>query len=269
MTILQAFILGVVQGLGEFLPISSTAHLILAPWLLKFKDPGLGFDLALTWGTLLAVLIYFRTDIRDLMRGFWHSLFKSTRNFENNIYQKLSWLIILASVPGAVIGKLLEKQAENAFRSPLLIAITLSVFGLVMLAADYFGSKTKNLDRIKWLDALIVGFSQALAIIPGVSRSGSTIGGGLFLGFKRADAARFSFLMSVPIIFGAGLLKIKDFTMGVSWAALIVGFVTSAVFGFLSIKYLLKYLAGHDFKIFVWYRLALAALILVVLFVRK
>lgn len=268
MTIFQAFILGVVQGLGEFLPISSTAHLIITPWFLNFKDPGLGFDLALTWGTLLAVLVYFRTDVRDLIRGFWHSLFKSTRNFENNIYQKLSWLIILASVPGAIIGKLLEKQAENAFRSPLLIAITLSVFGLVMLAADYFGSKTKNLDRIKWLDALIVGFSQALAIIPGVSRSGSTIGGGLFLGFKRADAARFSFLMSVPIIFGAGLLKIKDFNTGVSWQALTVGFVTSAVFGFLSIKYLLKYLAGHDFKIFVWYRFALAALILIVYFSR-
>ncbi len=268
MTIFHAFVLGLVQGLGEFLPISSSAHLIIAPWLFKWPDPGLGFDVALHWGTLMAVVAYYWQDILLLIRGFWHSLFKSTRDLQNNIYQKLAWLLIIASVPGAIIGKLLEQKAETAFRSPLLIAATMSVFGLIILLADHWGKRIKNLDRIKWLDALYVGLSQALAIIPGVSRSGGTIATGLFLGFKRADAARFSFLMSIPIIFGAGLLKLKDFHNGVSGGELAVGFFTAAISGFLSIKYLLQYLARHDFKIFVWYRLALAAIILLVYFWR-
>ncbi|MBL8030142.1 MAG: undecaprenyl-diphosphatase UppP [Candidatus Doudnabacteria bacterium] len=268
MNIFQAFILGMVQGLGEFLPISSSAHLVITPWLFNWKDPGLGFDLALHWGTLLAVLVYFRTDIRDLIRGFWHSLFKSTRNFENNIYQKLSWLLILASVPGAVIGKLLEEHAEKTFRNPLLIAFTLSIFGFIIYAVDYLGKKQKNLDRITRKDALLVGLSQALAIVPGVSRSGSTMAMGLLLGFKRADAARFSFLMSAPIIFGAGLVKAGEFGAGVSYGPLIVGFISAAIFGFLSIKYLLKFLASHDFKVFAFYRLIVAALILIVYLIR-
>jgi len=267
--ILHPFVLGMVQGLGEFLPISSSAHLVIAPWLFKWDDPGLGFDVALHWGTLLAVLVYFRNDITLLVKGFWHSLFKSSRDLQNNIYQKLAWLLILASVPGAVIGKLLEKKAETVFRDPGLIALTLSVFGLVILVVDRYGKKAKNLDRIKWLDAVWVGLSQALAIIPGVSRSGSTMGMGLFLGFKREDAARFSFLMSAPIIFGAGLLKAKDaFSGGASVSDVAIGFVSAAVFGFLSIKYLLRYLAKHDFKIFVWYRLLLAGLILAVMYFR-
>lgn len=266
MLIFQAFVLGLVQGLGEFLPISSSAHLIIVPWLFNWPDPGLGFDVALHWGTLLAVLVYFRMDIMNLIRGFWHSLFKSTRDFQENIYQKLSWLLIIASVPGALIGKLLEAEAEKTFRNPVLIAVTLSSFGLAIWLADKMGKKEKNLGRITWLDSLWVGLSQALAVIPGVSRSGSTMGAGLFLGFKRADAARFSFLMSIPIIFGAGLVKIEEFTKGVSWPALIVGLISSAIFGFLAIKYLLRFLASHDFKIFVWYRLVLAGLILLIYF---
>lgn len=269
MEIFQSFILGAVQGLTEFLPISSSAHLIVTPWFFDWPDPGLGFNVALHWGTLLAVLAYFWQDILLIIKGFWHSLFKSSRDLKSNIYQKLAWLLIIASVPGAIIGKLLESKAETVFRNPLLIAITISVFALIIWYADVVGAKQKNLDRVTWLDSLILGLAQALAIIPGVSRSGSTIGTGLFLGFKRADAARFSFLMSIPIIFGAGLLKFKDFGAGVSSGELIVGFLSSALFGFLSIKYLLRYLAKHDFKIFVWYRLALAALILIVLFVRK
>src|SRR3989344_2321596 len=266
MDIFQSFILGMVQGLGEFLPISSSAHLIITPWLFGWRDPGLGFDVALHWGTLLAVLVYFRNDLILIIKGFFHSLFKSTRDLHNNIYQKLSWLLIIASIPGAAIGWLLQSQAETTFRDPKLIAITLAVFGLVILVADKLGKKEKNLDRIKWLDALLVGISQALAIVPGISRSGSTITAGLALGFKRADAARFSFLMSIPIIFGAGLVKMKDFTAGSTSLQLIVGFLSSAIFGFLAIKYLLRYLANHDFKVFIWYRLALAALILAVYF---
>ncbi len=268
MEIFQAFILGAIQGLSEFLPISSSAHLVLAPWLFNWQDPGLGFDLALHWGTLLAVLAYYLQDIFLIIRGFWHSLFKSTRDLQNNIYQKLAWLLLIASVPGAFVGKLLEEQADKTFRHPLIIVVTLSSFGVVLLLADWLGKKFKNLDRISKLDALLIGVGQALAIIPGVSRSGATIAAGLFLGFKRADAARFSFLMSAPIIFGAGLVKLKDFNSVAGGPEIIVGFLSAAVFGFLSIKYLLRYLSKHDFKVFVWYRLLLAGLILAIYFVR-
>lgn len=265
----HAFILGLVQGLGEFLPISSSAHLIITPWLFKWPDPGLGFDVALHWGTLVAVVIYFRNDIWLLIKGFFHSLLPSTRDLKNNIYQKLSWLLIIASVPGAVIGKLLEEKAETAFRNPLLIALTMAMFGLVLLIIDRLSKRVKNLDHITKLDAFIIGCSQALAIIPGVSRSGSTMTTALGLGFKRADAARFSFLMSIPIIFGAGALKLKDFHQGVTNGELVVGFLTAAIVGFICIKFLLQYLAKKDYTLFVWYRLAFAAVILVVYFIRK
>ncbi len=269
MNLLHAFVLGLVQGLGEFLPISSSAHLIITPWLFKWPDPGLGFDVALHWGTLLAVLAYFRNDVWNLIRGFFHSLFKSTRDLKNNIYQKLAWLLIVASIPGAIIGKLLEQKAENAFRAPWLIVITMSVFGIVLWAADKHGKKQKNLDHITGWNAFIIGCSQALAVIPGVSRSGSTITAGLFQGFKRADAARFSFLMSMPIIFGAGLVSIKHFHDGVTTGELLVGFISAAIFGFLSIKFLLKYLGQHDYRLFTWYRLLFAALVLVVYLARR
>jgi undecaprenyl-diphosphatase len=232
--------------------------------LFGWQDPGLGFDVALHWGTLVAVVAYFRGDIWLLAKGFWHSLFKATRDLQNNIYQKLSWLLVIASIPGAIIGKLLESQAESAFRNPLLIVFTMSAMGLLLLVVDSRSKKIKDLAHISKLDALWVGLSQALAIIPGVSRSGSTMTAGLLLGFKRADIAKFSFLISIPITFGAGLLKIGDFGDGVTANQLVAGFVTATVSGFLAIKYLLSYLAKHDFKIFVWYRLVFAGLILAV-----
>lgn len=269
MNIFHALVLGMIQGLAEFLPISSSGHLIIAPWLFNWQDPGLGFDVALHWGTLLAVLSYFWQDIWLIIRGFFHSLMPSTRDIQNNIYQKLSWLLIIATIPGAIIGKLLETKAEHAFRNPLLIAVTISGFGIVLLFADWAGKKLKNLDRITRLDAFLIGIGQALAVIPGVSRSGASIAAGLFLGFKREDAARFSFLMSAPIIFGAGLIALKDGVGGVSMGELAVGFISAAVFGFFSIKYMLRYLSKHNYNIFVWYRLAFAALILIVIFARR
>lgn len=268
MEIFHAVILGVVQGLGEFLPISSSAHLILVPWLFRWQDPGLGFDVVLHLGTLLAVLIYFRKDLLALAWGFGRSLLPATRDLRNDVQQRLAWLIVIASIPGAIIGKLFEQKAEDAFRNPLLIALTLSVFGLLLLAADRFGRRTRNLDGVRWPQALLIGVSQALAVIPGISRSGSTIAAGLGLGLNRSDAARFSFLMSVPIIFGAGMLKIRHVSEGVTHLELAVGFITSAIFGFLAIRYLMRYLARHDYKIFVWYRLAVTAFILTVLWLR-
>lgn len=265
MDLFQSIILGAVQGLAEFLPISSSGHLIIAHWLFN-KDLGLSFDVALHWGTLLAVVLYFRTDVINLIRGFWHSLFKNTRDLKQNIYQKLPWLIILATIPAVFIGKFLESRAESSFRNPVLVSLNLAIFGIVILVVDIIGKKEKSLDKITWKDALIIGMFQALAIIPGISRSGVTIAAGLFLAFKRPDAARFSFLMSIPIIFGAGLLKLPDFASVSSIPELIAGFVSAGVFGFLAIKYLLRYISKNDFRVFVWYRLALAGLILAVFF---
>ncbi len=269
MELFQAFILGMVQGLGEFLPISSSAHLILTPWLFGWKDQGLAFDVALHWGTLLAVVGYFRRDIWHLVKGFLHSLRNSTRDLQNNVYQKLSWLIVLATVPAAVIGKLLEEKVETIFRNPLLIAFTLAIVGIILLVADKRGLKERNLNHTTWSDAWIIGLSQAVAIIPGISRSGATMIAGLFQGLKREDAARFSFLMSIPIIFGAGVLKLPEIAQIENHGQLLVGFISSAFFGFFSIKFLLKYISNKSFAIFTWYRLALAAVIFIVYFLRS
>lgn len=269
MELFQAFILGMVQGLGEFLPISSSAHLIITPWLFNWPDQGLAFDVALHWGTLLAVVTYFRQDIWLLAKGFFHSLRKSTRDMESNPYQKLSWLIILATIPAAVIGKLLESQVETAFRNPLLIAGTMSVAGIILYLADRYGEKIKNLNHTTKKNALIIGLSQAIAVIPGISRSGATMIAGLSQGLTRQDAARFSFLMSVPIILGAGLLKLPEIAEIENQAQVLVGFASAAVFGFLSIKFLMKYISNKSFAIFTWYRLAFAALIVIVYFIRK
>jgi len=268
MEIFHAFVLGLVQGFGEFLPISSSAHLIITPWLFHWPDPGLAFDVALHWGTLLAVVVYFWQDIWLIIKGFFSSLSKTSRDIQNNIYQKLAWLLIIASVPGAIIGKLFESQAEHAFRNPLLIAVTLSVMGIVLYIADRVGQKTRNLGHIKWTQALVLGLAQAVAVIPGVSRSGATITAGLFQGFKREDAAKFSFLMSIPIIFGAGLLEVPDLARAGGHAALAVGFVSAAVFGFISIKFIMQYISHRSFAIFTWYRLALALLIVLVYYLR-
>ncbi len=269
-SVFQALVLGLVQGLTEFLPVSSSAHLAVAPWLAGWQDPGLAFDIALHWGTLLAVLLYFRLDIWNLARGFWHSLWPSTRDFSENIYQKLSWFVVVATIPGAVAGKLLERAAEQQFRAPLLIACTLAVFGVVLFIADRLGTKGKNLDRMTWTDALLVGLAQAFAIVPGVSRSGATIAAALGRGMTRADAARFSFLLSAPIIFGAGVLKLPELrhASDVSGVALAVGFFASAVSGYLAIRFLLRYLSTKSYAVFTWYRLAAAALIVLLWFGR-
>ena len=266
--IFHSFILGLAQGLGEFLPISSSAHLVIVPWLFGWRDPGLSFDIALHWGTLVAVLVYFRRDVWLLLLGFWHSLKPSTRDFQRDVHQRMAWLLIFASIPGAVIGKLLEEKAESLFRNPVLIAATLGGFGLILLAADRYGRRRKDLDQIRLVDALWIGISQAMAIIPGISRSGVTIAAGLGLGYRREAAACFSFLMSIPIILGAGMVKMGHFHDDVGYAGLAVGFLASAISGFFSIKYLLRFIARHDFRSFVWYRFALAALILAVLIVR-
>lgn len=261
MTIFQAVVYGIVQGVGEFLPISSSAHLIVVPWLFGWKDPGIEFDVALHLGTLIAVILFFWKD--------WIKLTVNGLSKPKTTDGRLFWFLVLATIPGAIIGKLLEEQAESVFRTPALIGLMLIIMGIILYICDKVGRKSDKLENIGLKRSFMIGLSQALAIIPGVSRSGITMATGLFLGLERESAARFSFLLSTPIILGAGLLKIKDIIHPtIAMAPFITGIVVSAVAGILSIKFLLDYLKNRGFGIFVWYRAILGSLLIILSFVR-
>jgi len=261
-TIWQAVVMGLVQGLGEFLPISSSAHLILVPWLFKWHDPGLTFDIALHIGTLIAVIAYFWRDWIKLILG----AFQGTKTNEGRLF----WYLVLATIPGAIMGLLLEEKAETVFRNPLLIAVMLIVLGVILYWADRKGRKLTEINKISLGQSLMIGVSQALAIIPGVSRSGITMTTGLFLGLTREGAARFSFLLSAPVIFGAGLIKVPDILAnpGMVDAPFLVGMLVSALSGAASIGFLLKYVQKKNFLPFVWYRFLLGAVVLLVALMR-
>ncbi|CEP67026.1 Undecaprenyl-diphosphatase UppP [Moorella glycerini] len=261
MNVVQAVILGLVQGLGEFLPISSSAHLVLLPWFFRWPDQGLTFDVALHLGTLIAVVAYFWRDLIELVIC---GLFQP-RSLDGRLF----WYLIVASIPGAIFGYLLEDQVGTVFRSPLLIALTLTLMGIGLWWADRVGRKTRQMEDITLADSIIVGISQALAIIPGVSRSGITMSAGLLTGMKRETAARFSFLMSVPIIAGAALLQLKDLTPAAINLPFILGVLTAAVVGFLAIKFLLQYLRYGSYLLFTWYRILLALLVVAVFWWRR
>lgn len=262
MNILQPIILGIVQGIGEFLPISSTAHLVLVPYFTGWKDPGLSFDVALHLGTLIALILFFWKD--------WIEIIKLTLSdmkvikYETNSYLKnknILWLIIIATIPGIIFGLLFESEAETVFRNPLLIAFTLAAMGLILFLVDRYADKIKDINKITVKESILIGLSQALAIIPGVSRSGATITAGRMCGINRKDAARFSFLLSAPIIFGAAALKFpKLFAQGFD-LNIAFGIIFSALSGYLAIKYLLKFLEKYSYAAFFWYRLGLAVLI--------
>lgn len=256
MDILQAAVLGIVQGLGEFLPISSSAHLVLVPWFLGWTDPGLAFDVALHLGTLVAVVAYFWRDWLILMR---HGL-TGRRSREAVLF----WYLVLATVPGALAGWRLESYAETVFRAPFLVGTMLIVMGGILYLADQTKPRIKKLSDIKLLEALLIGLAQALAIIPGVSRSGATIAAARLLSLEREAATRFSFLLSTPIIFGAGVMQLKDITLADLNVPFLTGVGVSAVTGFLAIGFLLRYVTTRNFNIFVWYRVALGLLVLVV-----
>lgn len=259
----QALIYGVVQGLAEFLPISSSAHLTLLPWFFGWEDPGLAFDVALHWGTLVAVLLIFW---RDWIRLISAGLFRRGSAQDARVF----WALVVSAVPGALIGKALEHRAEESLRSPLLIAGTLAALGVLLWVADYVGQKSRDLSQMTLGRALAIGVAQAAALVPGVSRSGATISVGLLQHFNREQIARFSFLMSTPIIFGAGLVKlphmIRDMragTGGVGWAALAAGFFASAAVGAAVIRWMLAWLRTRTYFVFAAYRLALAGLVVV------
>lgn len=268
MNIFHSIILGLVQGAGEFLPISSSAHLILVPWLFHFPDPGLSFDVALHAGTLIAVALFFWRDWIEIFQLALKNKAQSSKPKAQNYGNNILYLLMIATIPGAIFGYLLESRAETVFRSPLLIAFTLSVVGIILYLVDHFHVHRKSLEKMSWHDSLWIGLSQAVAIIPGVSRSGATITTGLLLGLNRESAARFSFLLSTPIILGAAAVKLpKLFETGID-IYVVVGMLSAALSGYLAIKYLLKFVQKASYAAFFWYRLALALLIAIVYFVR-
>jgi undecaprenyl-diphosphatase len=266
MTVFQAVILGLVQGLAEFLPISSSAHLVLTPWVFGWSDPGLSFDVALHVGTLIAVLWYFRAE--------WVKLTQSaialvrTRRADTEEKRRFLYLVV-ATIPAAAGGVLLEDYAETTFRSPVLMAVTLMVMGVVLWAVDRYAARDRPLSTLTPRDAVLIGLAQVLALVPGVSRSGSTMTAGRALRLDRQSAAVFSFLMSMPVTAAAALLKVPDLlrTEGIT-PTLIAGVLSAGISSWLAIAVLLRYISRHSFGVFAVYRLALGAVILTLLATR-
>ncbi|WP_334110019.1 undecaprenyl-diphosphatase UppP [Thermodesulfitimonas autotrophica] len=255
MSITEAVVLGIVQGLGEFLPISSSAHLVLTPWFFGWPDPGLSFDVALHLGTLVAVIAYFW---RDWLTLATHGL-RGTRSRESRLF----WYLVVATVPGGLAGMALEKYAETTFRAPGLVGLMLIFMGLILYWADHRGPRARGIWQVGWGDAFLIGFAQALAIVPGVSRSGATIAAGRFLGLDREAATRFSFLLSLPIILGAGLFSLRHIGAQDLTLPFWVGVVTSGITGFAAIAFLLRFVVTRNFNVFVWYRGILGLLTIV------
>jgi len=267
MSLLQVIVLSIVQGISEFLPISSSAHLALAPWLLGWKDQGLTFDIALHFGTLLAVLAYFFRDwVQIIAQGFglrWGQDEQLTRN------KGLLWLLAIATVPVGVFGFVLKDKAEQEWRNPTLIASMLVGVGLLMWLAERVSRRKRNLSGVNIVDSLAIGFAQALAIVPGTSRSGITITAGLFRDLDRASAARFSFLLSTPAIGGAALAAFMDLMEqgGIEpgmMTSFVTGIVVSALSGCIVIAWFLRYLQRGSLHFFVGYRITLGLLILAI-----
>lgn len=265
MTVFQALVLGILQGLAEFLPISSSAHLALAPWAFGWKDPGLAFDVALHLGTLATVLWYFRKEWGALLRSGIDIVGK--RRVETPDEWRAVFLII-GTIPGAIAGLLLEDAAESAFRAPALMATTLMIMGILLWAADRFMPQGRSIAEITWRDALLIGVAQACALVPGFSRSGSTITGARLLGIDRTSAAVFSFLLSMPITAAAALLKVPDAVREGISLPLVVGVVAAALSSWLAIAVLLKYVSRNSYGVFAVYRLALGVVVVLVLAVR-
>lgn len=266
MNVFHALVLGIVQGLAEFLPISSSAHLSLVPYVFGWEDPGLAFDVALHLGTLAAVLWYFRAEwLRLVKAGF--DIVRTQRVSGDEQWRAV--FIVIATIPGAIGGLLLEKYAETVFRAPALTAVALIVMGGMLWAADRFAPQTRPLNALRWTDALLIGIAQVFALIPGVSRSGSTMTAGRALGLDRTAAATFSFLMSMPITAAAAVLKVPEAVREGITLPIVVGILASAVSGWLAISVLLRYVSTRSFGVFAAYRLALGLAVLALIFVRR
>jgi undecaprenyl-diphosphatase len=260
MTILQALVLGVVQGLSEFLPISSSAHLALVPWVLRWREPGLAFDVALHVGTLAAVVAYFRAEWRRLIIAAWEIVRYRTISTDS---QRRVVLLIVATIPGGVGGLLLNDYAETTFRDPRIIAGAMMGLGVVLWAVDRWAPEARSLRGMRWGDALLVGIAQVFALIPGVSRSGATMTAGRAARFDRESAAVFSFLMSMPIIAAAAVFEVPHALRESGLTApLGAGVLASAVSGWLAISVLLRYVTRRSYGVFAVYRILVGAAVL-------
>jgi len=255
MDLLQALILGIVQGATEFLPISSSAHLVLVPWALGWPEPGLPFDTMVHWGTLLAVVTYFRDDLWQLTRAWWASV--RERSINPDPLRRVAWLLLIGTIPGALAGFLFEDFFTALFSQPRLVAGLLLLTGALLALSEIIGQRARLMTDVRLADALLIGLGQALAIAPGISRSGATIAAGLGRGLTREAAARFSFLLATPIIFGAGLLQALHLATGAypgtSALPLVIGFTSATATGYLCIRFLLDYLRRRSLWAFAAY----------------
>jgi len=263
MSTLEAIVLGLVQGLTEFLPISSSGHLRIVPALLGWSDPGAGFTAVIQLGTMAAVLIYFRADLWRIAVAWLRELRVPFRQSSQDA--KLGWFIVLGTIPIAIFGFIFKDQIESGARSLYLIGSALILFSFVMVLAERFGSRQRDLAEMNGRDGLFIGMAQALALIPGVSRSGATISAGLFRNFDRVAAARYSFLLSVPAVVLSGLFELRKVGEdgSPSVAATAIATLVAFVSGYLAIAWLLRYLGTHTLEVFVVYRIALGVLVLI------
>jgi undecaprenyl-diphosphatase len=283
MNLFQALVLGLVQGATEYIPVSSSAHLVLVPWFLGWPDASFAFEVLVQWGTLVGVFVFFWQDLVDIIKNVIQGLLqgKLLATFE----AKLGWLVVAATMPAVILGWFFKDYFEATYDSPALVGGFLILTALLLVVAERFGPPIipspvnggekrggKELEQLGWLDAIIIGFWQAAAMLPGVSRSGATIGGAVLRGFNRTAAARFSFLMSIPALLGAGVVALKDLleagTLTAELPAISVGFVAAAVSGYLCIRWLLHYLQRHSLYIFAAYCAAVSVISIILAFGR-
>lgn len=260
MGILRAAILGLIQGITEFVPLSSSGHLVIIPRVLGWHDPGLAFDVVLHTGTLIALLVFFIDDWIRVVRGFFSSFKK--RRAEWGMEERLAWLIIFATIPAILAGAAFEGFFSDNLRSPRAVALLLALTGFVLLFSEFAGKRLRGFEELTLRDAITIGFAQVFSLAPGISRSGITISAGMLRGLDREGAARFSFLMAAPIIAGASVYEgVKIFIKGVPKVGMLpvaVGFLSSALTGFVAIKLLMRYLRRHSLLPFGIYCLTMA-----------
>jgi undecaprenyl-diphosphatase len=258
----QAIVLGIVQGLTEFLPISSTGHLRIVPAFLGWEDPGAAFTAVTQLGTMAAVLLYFREDLWRIVTTWLRSLREP--ELRGTLDARMGWYIGLGTIPIAIFGLIFKDQIEEGARSLYLIGTTLIVLGLLLLLAEKVATHARPLERINRRDAIVIGFAQACALVPGVSRSGATLTAGMFLGFDRTSAARYSFLLSVPAVVLSGLFELRKIgdEEGAGFLPTAIATLLAFIVGYATIAFLLRWLTSHSTAIFVAYRVALGALVI-------
>ena len=255
MSLVQAFVLGVVQGLTEYLPVSSSAHLVLVPWALGWEfepNAAFAFDVLVQMGTLVAVIVYFWNDLIQMLRAVLHAL--RERKISQDPYVRLAVWIVLGTIPAVIAGLALKDTVESAFGSPVASSAFLLLTAVLLFIAERIGKRLRPLESLTWKDAVWIGLAQAVSIFPGISRSGSTISAGLMRDLDRQSAARFSFLLSIPVMIGAGALSLADLAAlpsGASFApAVLIGFISAAVVGYASIRWMLSFVTRHALSVF-------------------